>query len=727
MWNNSLRVDPRENAMSELQLTQYHSFPRLVVAVLMAAIFLGLLGNVAGLSVVSQAALKYVPLSEQESDEVMVWCETCGLKRTLQRCIACNTTIAPTQTASVETATLGIKISGNSYVAVQSPSTDADVAQDTTGAPLAGAPQSGASRSPAPTPPNNQTGARDDSSAGQAVRLFYFREATKIAAILNAVASQQGSGSDLKGLIITNASEDEIILYGPKEKRDYARRIIATLDLPRPGINMEMWGIQISSRKPEKMAEVMPRVREEINRTQQAVRETYDQLQQIAREVIPDSDLDSGFSQLLGEKLFYRSALDSRRPLSLADILLRLIAAKEPSNAVSRMAIGLSSWLNSRYPDNVVAVTRGGKQPCERFLNTRGLYYINGQWAETNGSITRNVLQARVALLEFALHYGSLVHQPKSFSPYFLQQSAETLNGRLQAALDALNLDMQELFVAPTLARIQTIVRQFKDVEYAQVGKTSVASLSGISTVVTSHSVSAFDVTPPLRLSELLAKAQALSTSAAPFTKETKPGSQPTDILVGSMPLAQVIGLIGALGEERSVWRELQAGVSLTITPNVLRNMTSAELQIDLKTGDPQAGTREQGVRPLSRVSQHDVKTNVYINALDFFDLSAFASQSTLNGGRGYVPIIGTVWQGLFSEVPVLGKLFSWQKNPQTVYNESLVLTNAFITPTVMGIAVLYPTELSDPKTGEQIDYNERIFRSQWQEVERYKAGLQPK
>jgi hypothetical protein len=574
-------------------------------------------------------------------------------------------------------------------------------------APAATAPAS-------PTTPASQ--ADDNTAAGQKVKLYYLREATKIVAVLNAIAKLEGS--ELNGLVITNATEDEIILYGLKNKRNQARRIIATLDLPRPGIEMEMWGIQISSRKPEKMADVMPEVREEINRTQQAVRETYNRMQQLARDVIPNEQLDTEFSKVLVDKLYYRSALDPNRPLSLADILLRMVAAKEPAKVAQEMAAKLSEAMRSpAYHVYAEALNREGKQPFERFFGTRGLSYRNGQWVENENSVTKNAIMGRAALLEFALHYGRLVHQPQSFNAYSLQQSAEALNSRLQAATDALNLDMQDLFVAPTLVRIREIVRRFKEVEYAQVGKVSVASLSGVPTAVTSHSVNAFDVTPPLRLSELLDKADKLSKSTGPFVPK------PADNVVGAMPLSQVIGLIGAFGEERSVWRELQSGVSLTITPNVLRNMTSAELQVVLRTGDPQAGTREQGVRPLSRVSQHDVNTTVYVNALDFFDLSAFASQSTLNGGRGYVPIIGPVWQGLFGEIPVAGKLFSWTKNPQTVYSESLVLTNSFITPTAMGIALLYPTELTNER-GEVVLYTDSIFKIQWEAVMEYKAGI---
>ena len=259
-------------------------------------------------------------------------------------------------------------------------------------------------------------------------------------------------------------------------------------------------------------------------------------------------------------------------------------------------------------------------------------------------------------------------------------------------------------------------MRHFKDVEYAQVGKTTIATLSGLTADVTSRSVNAFDVTPPL-ISESLQKAQTLTQSVTPFVPDA------ADNVVGAMPLAQVIGLIGALGEERSVWRELQSGISLTMTPNVLRNMTSAELKVVLKTGDPQVQAPPQGVKPLSRVSQHDVTTSIYVEPLDFFDLSAFASQSTLDGGRGYVPIIGPVWRGVFGEIPIAGKLFSWKRSPQNVFAESLVLTTSFITPTSMGIAVLYPTELTDEK-GDPIKYTEEMFKRQFKAVMDYKRGI---
>lgn len=553
---------------------------------------------------------------------------------------------------------------------------------------------------PKPPPPN-------PTITAQKVRLYYLREATKVVTVLNAFATPEGS--KLHGLIARNATEDEVILYGSKEQRALAWRVIAALDLPRPGVEMDMWGIQISSNKPEKMERVMPEVRSEINRTQDAVRATYNELQDATREAIPRGELDAVFQPILETNLGYVSALDASRPLSVSDILLRLIAARDPGQAIERIANRIDEWFRRpQYYEYVAAeVDKNGRTvtparvPFRRFFEHRGLSYEGGRWRATERAYS-HALVGQTFLLEFGLNYGQMVHQPQSFDAYDLQQSAEALNTRVQAATDALNLDMQELFMEPTLRRISKVVRKVPEVEYAQVGKVRVATLSGVSTEVSSHSKNAFDVTPPLRLSELLERADKITKSVTPFDV--------AENTVGAMSLSQVIGLIGAFGDERSVFRELQSGVSVTVTPTVLRNMTSAELKIDLKTGDPQAGTRETGVRPLSRVSQHDVNTMVYVNALDFFDLSAFVSQATLGGGRGMVPIIGPIWQGLFGEIPVAGKLFSWQKSPKTVYTESLILTNSFVTPTAMGIALLYPTETTEfcPDAKRETDPGER-------------------
>lgn len=587
---------------------------------------------------------------------------------------------------------------------------------------------------PTPTPAaTSQSTCNGDASseAGEKIKLYYTRQATNISTMLTAVASPTPSA--LNGLIIKDANEDEIILYGPCKKRRQASRIIATLDLPRPGIMMELWGVQITSKNPDKMGQAMALIRQEINRTQQAVRETYARLEFLTRKEIPQTALNAQFVKVLEGNLGYRSALSDDHPFSLADILLRMVAAQDPGGAIVRIANGVEHFLQTRHPTYLAELNkRSGnvknqkiavenRSAFERFFKERGLVR-NGQWWEEDKDgvdLKKKARIGQIAVLDFALEYGRLIHQPQSFDPYYLQHSSEALNKRLQVATDALNLDMQDLFVEPTLDRIREITRKFKEVEYAQVGKTSVASLSGVPAVVASRSVGAFDVTPPLTLTEVMTKAKTLSDSVNGFIPN------PTENVVGAMPLSQVIGLVGAFGEDRTVWRELAAGISLNITPNVLRNMTSAELKVDLKTGDPQvtAPSAEDKVKPLSRVTQHDVNTSIYVDPLDFFDLSAFASQSTLDGGRGYVPIIGPVWRGLFGEIPIAGKIFSWKRGTQNVFSQSLVLTTSFITPTSMGIAVLYPTELLD-ENGTKIPYTDQVYKDQLTAVMKFKKGV---
>jgi hypothetical protein len=538
---------------------------------------------------------------------------------------------------------------------------------------------------PKPEPP-------DTTMAAQRIKLFYLRDAGKVATVLNEIAAKDDS--KLKGLVAKSAADDELILYGPSEQRKHAWQIIAALDLPRAGVDMEMWGIQIASNKPGQMEKVMPAVRQQIDSTQQAVHRAYAKLQEVTLEEIPESDLNKDFRTVLVNELGYRSALDSDRPLSLTDILLRTVAADNSGYHTERIANRLTSWFRQDFlvdpcPTHKKKVRLAESRvddrpvPFRRFFTLRGLEFSGGQWHNINAD--RRSLLSRNLIVDFGLYYGWLVHQPQTFDPYYLQQSAEALNSRLQEASNAVNADVEEMFVRPTLERIGEIVHCYDDVDYAQVGKVSVASLSGIETAVTSTSVNTFDVTPPLTLSDLLSKASDINKNVTPF--------DPAANTIGALSLSQVIGLVAAFGEQEAVSKQLQSGVSVTVTPNVLRNMTSAELKIDLKTGDPQmSGTQEKDVRPISRVSQHNVKTSVYVNALDFFDLSAFVSQATLGGGRGYVPVIGPIWRGLFGEVPVAGKLFSWQRSPKTVYSDSLILTNSFITPTAMGIALLYPT-----------------------------------
>jgi hypothetical protein len=217
--------------------------------------------------------------------------------------------------------------------------------------------------------------------------------------------------------------------------------------------------------------------------------------------------------------------------------------------------------------------------------------------------------------------------------------------------------------------------------------------LNGIEANVTSETVSAFNEPPPLDISKLLEDAQ--TTKAKVDSLVPVPNPLPPDVV----PTNTIVSLLAAVSKDTSRWRTLTAGTSIKITPNILRNSTSAELQVDLKFGPNIPGTAEEAndarppkVRPLSRIEQHKVTTSIYVDTFDIFALSTFNSQITKDGGRSYIPVVGTIWQGIFSGIPGFGELFSWKNDPQNIYHQSLILTNSFIVPTAMGLGVLYQT-----------------------------------
>jgi len=572
--------------------------------------------------------------------------------------------------------------------------------------------------------------------ASQSVKLYYIRSASDLKGILAQIASKNPC---IKGTVIEAQGDNTIVLYGNEEQRKALQRVITILDLPRESVNLEMWGILISSSNPGKLAEVMRQVNKEIDTTQQLLQYTYQKFEEFAKDVDIDIDADDdnskmSYSSLLQQTLGYRTALDKDRSLSMMDILLRINAAKDPycNNKAAAKKLDIL-FQEERYKPYIEALKKEQKIPF-------GNYIQLGLLQEKSSNLNQNCeikskdrekvllknLNRRRAVLDFALQYSNLMNNPAGFDPEALQQSAETLNSVLQPIVHAINRDVEELFIEPTLARIQSIVRDYKKVSYAEVGKTSVQGLNGIKSTVTSTTVSAFDETGPLRLDELFKTASEINN----FSKELIPAPAGAN----TVPSAPVLSLIAALSKDTSAWRAITSGVSMEITPSVLRNSASAELDINFTTGPtkdkepvPDQFTGTTRLRPLSRIKQNTVSTRVYVNTLDIFALSTFNSQTTEDGGRTYIPVIGTIWQGVFSGVPIIGQLFSWKNSPQSVQHQSIVLTNSFIVPTAMGLATLYQHQQQQhqpsppPKPPIMKDEEYEQYK---QSYEQYKAKL---
>jgi hypothetical protein len=575
------------------------------------------------------------------------------------------------------------------------------------------------------------------SSSLQTVRLYYLRNATAIKGILDTIAE----ANCMTEMIIQAQDSNTIILYGTKDHKEELKRIIATLDLPRERVNLDMWGIVISGDNPREMANVMREVNQEIAQTQRLLRETYRKLVEFSRAE-EDDDTDLKYKELLEETLGYTTALDAGRPsLSMTDILLRINAAKEPVDNYNEVAKELCElFQGTDYQDYITSLQKNAKKgkipiPFENFLRL-GLLQGNlpspqpAKNDQSQPSCEGNIkdqksvqsaklenLTRRRAVLDFALQYANLRNNPNDFDPQSLQQSAESLNTLLDPLVEAINQDVSDLFIQPTLERIQAIVRKYRHVQYAEVGKTRVATLNGSKSTVASKSVSTFEGNPPLRLNELLQEVNAVSANTEGVVPDI-----PITVGAQTIPAKLLVDVVAALSKDTSTWRELTSGISLDVTPSVLYNSASAELDIDFTIG-PKDVTAEiernsgENARKLSRINQNTVQTKVYVNTLDIFALSTFNSQTTVDGGRGYVPIIGPVWKGIFSSIPIFGELFSWRNPPQNVQHQSILLTNSFIVPTALGLVPLYPPQqANNPQQAEKF-----VFYEKCSEVETYK------
>jgi hypothetical protein len=282
-----------------------------------------------------------------------------------------------------------------------------------------------------------------------------------------------------------------------------------------------MWGIQISSSNPQQLGKVIIEINQEIAKTQQLIQETYAKLDQLAVE----NQIDPEFKSLLEDDLGYTSIFDPYRTLSMTDMLIRNIAAKDPhENAMILVEEMTQHFKQPKYKDYIESVLKQGKQPFGRFLAVRGLKYcpfgdkpeLNNEkdchwkdpknpdvqvlpWKDltivgvpgVNTRVEFETWRSRQVVLNFALNYAHYIQNPNQFDAYRLQQAAGNLNTRLKPVVDAINRDVADLFIEPTLVKIQEIVSRHKDVEYAQVGKTSVAGLNGIQSIVTANTISA--------------------------------------------------------------------------------------------------------------------------------------------------------------------------------------------------------------------------------------------
>ena len=602
------------------------------------------------------------------------------------------------------------------------------------------------------------------------VELYYYRNADNMVDLLSKLPLGEGCVTPLPlnsfqaGRGVGRGGGNVMSLYGTQDYINDAKRFITSLDLPLPGINLQLWGAQISSKDPDKLAKTTSKVRWRISETQQLLRETFDKVQGLSvttqrfglkkrqfkenkelgkiridekfREIANNLGYDVADGRSLLEVFLLGNSVDKTELFYQTLYDDYLVAGKLEDGRFKADDKDLQPYFDALKNDI-------DRPPFERFFRSRGLeakcMYPSRyeelkqknektelkceQWkwsdekVEANGkkmslvTITRDF--ERKILLEFGLNYADFLANPQDFDPEELQRTAGNLNELLQTESNLLQEDIENLFLKPTLAMIQQEVGKNKKVDFAQVGRSTISTLDGVETQVSSSSISGFQISQSQDLGQLLTRAEELQGQLSNFlpTGALGDASEAAEAAAtGGIPVSRLLGLAIASLEQNATPLEIETGTSLAFTPGISRNLNSAELNIDLTVVDPKIAptSDDANLPPVSRIGQQELHTTVYTQALDFFDLSTFTSQATLDGGEFTIPIIGHVWNAVFGTVPVFGDLFKFPRGNQNVLHESILLTNSLITPTPLSFGNLYAPNDANPKFNKDDDHSNK-------------------
>ena len=538
-------------------------------------------------------------------------------------------------------------------------------------------------------------------------------------------------------------------------------------------VMMELWGIQISSSDPARLSTVMDQVNREIDETRRAMQYAFENLL-VASRGIEINWINYGeknasmIAALTGERGMPRISLaDALFRINMANDASSIYDDKPcyKSNDLSGKDIQCQN--PPEFVKQIETYNKAAADLCNFFAkDDKGIYakFNRFEGREQNEYKQRRFVYGDAIpqyqrpfqrFQEIALHQ----HFPSKSSPkcrdgniklldddaklkslkfewarrqktlrnFVAQQSstgstANTYQGtddkKLRQQFDAMlspiviavNRDIEDFFIRPTLYRIKQIVGRDYNVEYAEVGRTTLAGLNGLPSTVVSETISSIDEPTPLRLNELLTNAEISKKSldnlfpSASASKQSiskiNPGllGQPFTSL-SPADATSVVALLAALSKEEVRWRGIPSGTNIAITPIVFDDQTGAKLNITYTIGSnatkdvaEDAGrksllSKENPLRDPSRIIKNTVATQVKVNTWDLFALSSLNNQTTITGRRWNVPLLGPIWEGIFGDIPVVGNLLSPKAPPLTVHHQNIILVNTLVVPSANGLA----------------------------------------
>ena len=527
------------------------------------------------------------------------------------------------------------------------------------------------------------------------------------------------------------------------------KEAIANLDNPLERVNMDIWAIELASADSAKLANIMEQINREIDQTRHAMQLTYKELTNMGREIPinPMQKIDPRLTYLIN-----KTDVSGDQRLSLMDILFRInMANMAPPQSKHEQPISDDEKRAKikDTKDQILVYDTAANRICD-FLGNNSKPQLFARFNQYEGREIKNYEMRSIftndpippfrrpfqRFQEIALHQqftptshpkcndGHLtnlkltdekeldfvwragqewIRRQKTLLEYLnsindgdamkRSQSAAKLDSILSPIVDAINLDIEDYFIKPTLHRIKEIVGRDRSVEYAEVGKISLSGLNGMKSQVNSANTNSLDEPTPLRLDKLIKDANEINDSTKSLLPELSKIPLPPGL--NALNPASAVSILAALSKEDQRWRTMSNGIELSITPTVLRDRTSALLDIDFKKAEPEKESvsisEKNPLRAPSQTSVTSLKTKVQVNVWDLFALSSLNNQTTVTGRRWNVPIVGPIWEGIFGDIPVVGNLLSPRRPPVNIQHQTIMITNTLIVPSAKGLLEANP------------------------------------
>jgi hypothetical protein len=612
---------------------------------------------------------------------------------------------------------------------------------------------------------------------GTVVRLFHLRQASNIATVLNVMAPGPGSISLVQPL--ADFGNDDLLLIlppaaGQSDNTESLRRMIASLDEPRPTVSLQVWSYEISSEKGTNPDDRRSRIGQA-----EAVSDAYGQFTNGVQEA--DRKLQGAMAAGMAAAMSYANAPQSAGAPFFDDVFQAYLTEKfENCIQSDRYCLGYENALTFPGPVNnevndktnvtlerFVILLAAAKDNQAQTMIDRAVGAMNGVGCEYPRSgdpelcfddfnlalsilaQRRNLHEFRAGVLDFLFQYKMATEYPNDFAPYYLERSAQNVDGFLSNLITALDRDMDRYLHAELEQQAQLITRGLhRRVGVANYGEVQVAAISGDAANVSGVVNNYFDITQPALLKDVLSGllsgaggsssgggagqstgSGGSSGGTSGSSAGTGSGSSGSTTTSGGSGSTGATGALASAAKLLTPWQavalnalatasappqlmaQINAQTTLAVTPISLDTASAAELNLSLQISNPTTTVDASKGAPSSFVRQdqansianYSVQTKVRVDSLKLFQVSSLSMDLTHAQSPVPVPLVGWAWDAVFGSVPVMKDVFAFPRAPKTIQNRSIAVVRAVVVPTAMDLGLSVPfrnDRITDPVTG---------------------------